>query len=290
MQNASGDLGSRGTPISSVSKELYSLLCASSAQRSEFLVWLGLFLMASIVIVIFNLTIASAAFLTFGAPTLYLSIRRPSILMVTLLPAMLFGTLWFFSAGFVAELGGAWIWPREEAFLIPYYIAGVVPADGILWAVLWAWHMFSFFVFFFTCIPALNKRIVYAVGIGIAATLSILLIQKVNVQLLHFEYAYLVFGLLLSVPAIAALSIKGSKNIYKYIAAGLVLSLLYVICEVVGLTQGHWLFTGQYVYAFTVHFFLLPLEEIVFWIMLGAPLGLFYYDYFCNPSFEFKSK
>jgi len=86
-----------------------------------------------------------------------------------------------------------------------------------------------------------------------------------------------------SLPA-AYLINKKPRLITKFAKASLFYIFVLTSFELTALYLNQWRFTGEFIWLIPIFGTTLPIEEFVFWIILGTPVGLAYYELYMDDG------
>jgi hypothetical protein len=223
--------------------------------------------------------------LFFGLPSAYLTYRRPHLFKAALIPALIIGFFYSLSFEYLGEVGNAWIFPRPEIFIFDKFFFGLVPLDVMMWYVLWAFLIVSYYEYFVDapkCRYSL-RRIGFALLLGTPPLLAIVVAKYIFGTDISIPYPYLVLGLLALFPA-AVLYGKNPKIFHKLFLVFPYLFLVFFTMELVALAHHYWAFTGDYIYTFNILGSTVPLEEIFFWIIASPLIIPAYYELLLDDS------
>ncbi len=220
----------------------------------------------------------------FVIPTVYLFIRAPKNYRKIFTAALVFGLLWGFGFHYLATLNEAWNVPRSQ-LVIPLVIFDVVEVDALLWYFFLVLFIVTFYEHFLDhdITHKISKNLPIALIPTALAILMGFVMAVIDSQSLRFSYSYLVLGSAAIIPMIYLL-IKKSQLILKFVMLNLFFIFLFLVFELTSLHLEQWSFHGQYIGK--VELFGLPFafEEFVFWICLGAPTFVAYYELFIDDE------
>lgn len=236
---------------------------------------------AAILTEYFSLRIVPSAVLFFGLPAAYLSFRKPKIIgksVIFSLIAML-GISWLFAYMIYKDNG----WYVGSAFRL---MRGVISADEIIWGGLWAYFGVIFWEYFLdhdknkVKFSPKIRYLIILMGIQLVVFFSLYFLDS---PWLTQPFFYLKFGLVILIPMVILAIFKFPRLIRKLLAIGTYFFFISVLVEYVGLRQGHWLFLGKnYIGSIKLAGETLPFEEIFFWIILGVPGLICWYEIFAD--------
>ena len=218
----------------------------------------------------------------FIIPALYLCWRERKNYKKIFAASIVFGLLFAFVFDLLTTFNDAWL---VHQLVFPWKIFGVVPVDDMIW--------FFFIVFLITVFyehflddekhKTISKHFKYALIPAVLVFLTITALFFISPDSLKFSYSYLIIGSVAIAPLFYILYLK-PEFIHKFLKLGIFFSFLFLIFELTALKLGQWGFYGQYIG--NVEFFglKLPLEEFFFWIGIGAPTFISYYEIFIDDE------
>lgn len=219
----------------------------------------------------------------FGLPTLYLLFRKPENIQKALWAGFLFGILFGIPFEFMAMYSKAWI-INPSYLLFSGTIFGVVSLDEVIWYFLWTAFAITFYEHFiehdkkWTVSPHIYKGILFALFMN----MIVFSIFHFAPQFLLIRHAYFILGICAIVPMFWLLNIH-PKLFLKFVPITLFFAPIYLGHDIVAIEKGWWSFTGTYVFGgLNIMGHLLPLEEILFWIVLGSAVMASYHEIFLD--------
>lgn len=252
--------------------------------RTDFIVVVGMVLVFIPLVLLFNVRFLTSTFLFFGIPAVFLLIRKPKQVK-RLLATLTGGMIFAFIVDFLAEINGAWSWAPEGQLLFPNKLFGLVPIDVLIWYFLWILLTVVYYDHFFE--HDRSERVSKAFK-TISIVLFLVLIGIVmafylNQNILIFPYAYLFIGVFSAIPFFY-LIFKKPHLVGKLLKAGIFSTFLFLSFELTALYLDQWRFPGEYIGHVQLLGLQFPFEEFVFWILLGTPIILSYYELFIDDG------
>jgi hypothetical protein len=260
-----------------------NLMCANKI-RTDFLVVVGMVLVFIPIILIFQVKFLTSTLLFFALPAAYLFIRKPKQLK-RLGATVLVGMIGAFIIDFLAELNGAWSWAPEGQLIFPEKLFGLIPLDVLIWYFFWIIFSVVYYEHFFEHEKTrrISPRFKSVLAFFVTALALLIAVFYFDPKLLEFRYAYFTIGFLGAVPFFYLIS-KRPRLIGKLLKAGLFNIFLFLSFELTALTLDQWRFPGEYIGTISLFGLIFPIEEFVFWIMLGTPIILSYYELFIDDG------
>lgn len=254
--------------------------------RTDFIVVVGMVLLFIPTAIFFKAGPLTATILFFAVPALYLLIRQPKQLK-RLAATLLVGMIASIAFDLVAEYNNAWIWSPINQPLFPYKLFGIIWVDVLIWYFFWILITIVYYEHFFErkkfesekISPQFKKLIIFFSAVLIL-TVALYYLRP---EALKFKYAYLYLGLLISTP-LYYLIYKKSRLAGKLLKAGLFSIFLFLSYELTALYLDLWRFPGNYIGQVQLFGIAFPFEEFVFWIILGAPASLSFYELYVDDG------
>jgi len=235
-------------------------------------------------ILYFKVRFITSTLLFFAVPALFLLIRKPKQLK-RLGASLAAGMIVAFIVDFLAELNGAWSWAPVGQLIFPHKLFGLIPIDVLIWYFFWLLLTIVYYEHFFEHeiskkVSLTFKRILSAFILLLVAVIAIFYIDP---AILTFKYAYFYIGLVGALPFLYAI-IKKPRLAGKLVKAGIFNIFVFLSFELTALTLDQWRFPGEYIGNVQLLGLQFPLEEFVFWILLGTPIILSYYELFIDDK------
>lgn len=220
-------------------------------------------------------------FLFFGLPILYLSYRNKNQIKKALLFSWPVFLLMAIVLDYICDITGTWLVTRS---IINYRVLGQVSIENIIWLPLYTMFIVMYYEYFFefTERDSLYKpRLKYFYALFISVFIIFLIIYTTNKDWLYIKYFYLKFGIILGlIPTILMLA-KAPRLFTKFIKTGIYFAYLSLVYEITALYLNWWSFPGNEVIGIVVIGRIsFPVEELLFWITLGAVSLLSFYEFF----------
>lgn len=228
-----------------------------------------------------------STFWFFGVPSIFFSLQRPRIIGKLAAFSLIFGGIFGFIVDYIMEVSGGWYTPHSS--FDPFRILGVVSIDFIIWTVL---YFFLVVLVYEICLDnepkhALrSKRFPYFFRMALGALALFFVAFTLYPAALHISYFYFICGIIFCLIPIGAVLWKYPRLLAKFTLATTYFAVVALLNEITGLTFGHWAFPTftQHIGSVTIAGVALPLEEFVFWILLGGMATLAWYEYFADDS------
>jgi len=234
---------------------------------------------------LFLLFIKGNAFLSiiifFAIPPLYLSFRAKKYVKKSLIFSLVLGLPLFFIVDYIAHLTKTWLLHDS---ILPFRFFNYVPLEDWIWAVFYIYFIVIFYEYFLdkdVKVQAWHKNMKYLVMGLLIAFVLFLSALILNPKYLNIPYFYLTMGLTVILLPILLILLKFPKLTAKFFKTGAYFFYLVFIYEITGLKLDLWSFPGtEFIGWVTFLGVSFPIEEFVFWIMLGSMAALSYYEFF----------
>lgn len=239
---------------------------------------------AAILTLVFQTNFLTTTLLFFGAPSVYLSFRRPGIVPKSLIVAML-SIPFVVIIDYLGVLNKSWYIPTT---VFGFRLLDVIVIEQFVWGYLWAFSAIIFYEYFLDFgkrSDSISKNIKYLATFTLTLLAVFFLFLFIRPGLLHIEYFYLKGGVvLIFLPLITFLTFF-PKFLAKYLKVGVYFFGLSLLFELVALHTHQWTFPGQSFIGFITLFGLrLPFEEVLVWFVLGVSGALSYYEFFVDDK------
>ncbi len=219
----------------------------------------------------------------FGLPAVYLSYRKRKFIKKITLFSLISSVPIAIIADYVMEHTGGWFLPYSV--FGSFRLFGYVTLEQIIWLFLFIYFVAIFYEVFLDreCTPKLYyPGIKYWLIILLSVFGVFLLAYIFKPTLLHINYFYLKLGIIGAVLPLTLILFNFSGLFKKIIKTGMYFSFLSLIYEITALSLGQWTFPAenQFVGFIQILNFKFPLEEFLFWIVLGSMATVSYYEFF----------
>lgn len=218
-----------------------------------------------------------------AAPVIYLSYRYPQFIKKI--------ALFSFVTSIPISIVTDYVMAKTDSWLLPHSVFGSLrlfnyaTVDQAIWLFLYVYFVAIFYEVFLD--QDIKEKIVYPrlkfLAILMFSILGIFVIAYVfNPSILNIDYFYLKFGLIFVVlPIIVGL--WRIPIVYQKIAMASSYFVMWsLIYELTALSLNQWFFPdkNQFIGFINILGIRFPIEEFIFWILLGAMTTLFYYELF----------
>lgn len=247
---------------------------------------LGIVIASLGVILYFRLGPLTSAVLFFLLPSVYLLSRHKEKTKRIVAGSFLIGLVCGFIFEFLNEVNESWSFDYSK-FTFSFRVFGLVPVDVVIWYFLWAFSIIVFYEHFLEHdrTDKLSPRYVRALILPLIVLAAVVLVYYLYPLILHFPFSYLILATIACIPLLYLLW-NNPSLIKKFLLISPYFLFLLFSYEIVAVKLGHWYWTGRYIK--NINFTLLgvwfPLEELVFWIILGSTVVLSYYELYVDDG------
>lgn len=250
----------------------------AQAVRLDFLIIIAMVLVFIPLILYFQVRFLTSTILFFAVPSAFLILRKPKQ-MKRLTATLAVGMIASFIVDFLAEINGAWSWAPEGQLVFPDKLFGLIPIDVLIWYFFWIILTVVCYEHFFEHERSdkISRSFKLSFVILLILLVTLIAIFYVNPALLQFPYAYFAIGSIGSIPFFY-LIFKKPHLIGKLMKAGIFNIFLFLSFELTALKLDQWRFPGEYIGMVQLFGLRFPFEEFAFWIILGTPIMLSYYE------------
>lgn len=246
-------------------------------------VWMmALPLIATVAAWTFNLNFLTATLLYFVMPSVYLAWRKPKLIEKTLKFCLLTVLPFYVIFDHLAYLDQSWFVPNSAM----RFLRDSLPIEDLVWSAAWMFFVIAWWEFFVDRgrdRPKFSNKIKYLVTIMTVLSIIFGLLYWLKPEWLHVPYFYLNLAIFfMLIPMVIA--IWHTKNLIpKLWPLGIYFLIVSALTEWVGLTHNHWYFAGRnYLGVLQMWGRLLPVDEVLFWWVLGAPALICWYEIFAD--------
>lgn len=232
-----------------------------------------------------NLLLSTLLF--FAIPSLFISIKRPDIVWRAAKFSFCISIISIVT-DYLAEKDQSW----TSSSMFSFRILNTVPIEAIIWVFLFTYLIIAYYQFFFkkTFHKINNKKmaIVYiACLLVIIWLIAATLLSKFSLKI---EFFYIKSGIsIILLPLIIFLIIWP-----RYIKRFLMMMPYFVILGIsnllVSLEKNYWAYPGKnFIAVIQFSTFRLPLEELIFWIILYPSFTVALYEILNNDNLKLKT-
>lgn len=242
-----------------------------------------LLIFAFIITFVFKTNFLVSTILFFVFPSIYLSARDRGVIRKSAIYSLLFTVPLTTFLDYMAVLDRSWFVPET---IFNSRLFGVVPYEDFIWAFFFVYLIIVFYEYFLDYgkkKDRLPKSVLPMVLIFNILLVVFFIILKINPDLLHVEYFYLKGGIIVALFPLMLVFAFFPLLLKKCFVTTIYFSPLFLSFELAGLYAGQWEFNeGKFIGMVGISKLLFPVEELVFWIILGSVWILSYYEYFAD--------
>ncbi|MFH1376544.1 MAG: lycopene cyclase domain-containing protein [Candidatus Woesearchaeota archaeon] len=237
-------------------------------------------ILATFISLLINANYLVVTLLFFGLPSLYLSIRTRKRIAKTALFSLIFSVPLTIIVGYLASIDKAWY---IKSTIFDVRLFGLSPIEDFVWGFLLVYAVVIFYEHFLDKgkNELINKNMRYLIFVLMIILVLFFILVFTNPQILNIPYAYLWLGLFIVIlPSIAFLSFF-PKMLVKYFKTIPYFVMLTGLHELTALELDLWVFPGaNFIHIFNFLGHLMPLEEFIFFIVLGSAAIISYFEFF----------
>jgi hypothetical protein len=243
---------------------------------------LSYFLGTCIYALLFHPGLMFGHILFFIVPGLYLTVRYWRRCYHAFLFSIVAGVATGFPLQVIADLNNVW---QYDFPLFDWMTLGGFRLIPLAWYVLWIGLTISVYGVFFDRhvhrIP--EKHLFWKVHyrllvLGAAVTAGCVYFLLSNHDVFLIPHPYILAGSILFVVPTLVILFLHPQLLRDTVKAAAFVSLLMLVYELVGLKIGWWTYPGEYIAAIPMFGTVLPLEEIVLWVIFGALFAVVAYE------------
>ncbi|MBS3065884.1 hypothetical protein J4229_02450 [Candidatus Pacearchaeota archaeon] len=240
-------------------------------------------IVASLLSFIIKADVLISMLLFFALPAGYLSYYKKEHIKKIALFSLITTIPIAFIVDYIMEHTGGWFLPYSV--FGSFRLLGYVTIEQFIWLFLFIYFVAIFYEYFLDkeCTPRLyHPKIKYLLSILILILGTFFLIYAIKPSLLHINYFYLKFGIIASLLPVVLMLFKFPSLFDKMLKTGIYFSFLSLIYEITALSLGQWTFPSENQFIGFVQILgtKFPLEEFLFWIVLGSIATISYYEFF----------
>ena len=253
------------------------------SKKSELLLLILLPLVSTLVILWLKLNFLYATLLMFGPPSLWLLSRKKSQGKKIALFSLLFSLPFVFIFDYFISKDHGWY---IVSSLFPLRLFNLVTLEQFFWGYFYAFYLVVFYEHFLDKKAKQHKEVISqnmkffskCLAIGLFFFIGIAVVSP---TVLELNYAYLVLGSLFGILPLLLFLLRYPYFLKRFLLAASYFASIAVLNEYVGLSLNHWIFPGTHYIGLTSFFgHTIPVEEVVLYFFLCAPIVLSYYEFF----------
>jgi len=239
-------------------------------------------ILASILSFLLSANYLVSILLFFGVPATFLSYIKPKFIKKIALFSVVFGVPLAIIIDYIMEVTRAWFTPKT---VFGFLLFGNVMIEDIIFTVLYLYLVAMFYEVFLDKphkAKLADPKLKYLfIGSMVALTVFIFF-YITNPRLLAIDFFYLKVGFVVGVIPIILVLLKFPSWFDALLKTTVYFFYLAFLFEIVALLLGQWAFPAeaQFIGFVNILGIRFPMEELLFWILLGGMAALSYYKFF----------
>jgi hypothetical protein len=249
--------------------------------RIEALSFVAYFLLVSLLVVVFNINLFFSTLMYFLPITIYLGFKYKKIvgkLILFLLTILAIGGV----IEYFAIKTSTWYVPSSFLQNINHFIGiGGAVLEEFVWAVL-AFPSFILIYKNFLDSERESERIEKSSFVVLlVSVIFVIIMANIRNVILPFliDYYFIKIGIIIILCDIL-LFYRIRYKFKKILRAVVIFSPWLLIYEIVAMKNSFWIFPGKYILTWNVFGGVLPLEEVIFWVVFGVVSVILFYENF----------
>lgn len=188
------------------------------------------------------------------------------------------------------EITGGWYIPYSV--FDSFRLFGVITVDVLVWGFLYTYFVIMFYEVFLHhhCVNKLYyPHFKYLIILTLVSLGLFFGVYVVKPEFLNIDHFYLKLGLIFGITPVIFMLFKAHKVYTKLLKAFAYFFYLSFIHEITALALNHWQFPNekQFIGFINIMEFRIPLEEIIFWILIGVLTIIALYEYY-DDDWKYK--
>lgn len=221
--------------------------------------------------------------LFFGVPAVYLSFLKPKFIKKIALFSLILGIPLSIIIDYIMEITRAWFTPTS--IFGSFLLFGTVMIEDIIFMVLYLYLVAMFYEVFLEKphkAKLADRNLKYLFIGGMVALTVFIFYYITNPALLAIEFFYLKVGIIVGIIPIILVLLRFPSQFDALLKTTVYFFYLAFLFEIVALTLGQWAFPAeaQFIGFINIASIRFPVEELLFWILLGGMAALSYYKFF----------
>jgi len=208
----------------------------------------------------------------YGVPALYVSIKnRQHIQRAFAVSFAVFPLFVVFD--YMGLINKAWF---NGSTLWDFRIIDIFTIEELLWALFLNYFIAIVYFSYINTIAVIRPKVVPCFAIFSAFLMGFFFVIK-DVGLIIIPHFYIIFGLIVIVPPILLNFYKKIIPIKRFLWIMLYFAFFHFLYEIAGVHLKWWEFQGvDYLAQVSIFGATFPLEELIFWVIMGVPSSLVY--------------
>ncbi len=215
-----------------------------------------------------------------GPPVIYLSLRTPKVIAKAALFSVVLTIPFGIIVNFIGIQDNSWYVPTT---IFPFRLLGILPIEDIMGGFLLIYWVVIYYEHFLDKgkQKLVDGKMKYLMLLIVLLFIVFFALLANRPEFLKIKYAYFWLGMILFVlPVISMLSIF-PKLLSKYLKVTAYFATLLAMFEYTGISLNQWVFPGENYIGWVAYFgYRIPVEELVFFVILLVIGILSYYEFF----------
>ena len=213
-------------------------------------------------------------------PAIFLSIRQPSHIVKAASFSLILGTPFIIMIYYIGHVTNAWLMPSVFPLVFRF-----VNIEVILWLVFWIYFTVLFYENFFdkhVKVKRWHPHMKYLIMLAFSLfSIFLLFVYSASSLLESIPYSYLFIGIVVVITPTLLFLFNSPALFVKFLKTQVYFFYFNLIYELNGLALGWWTFPGtEFIGWISLFGLTFPIEELLFWIVIGAMAILSYYKFF----------
>ena len=240
---------------------------------------ISFFILSTLLIITLKLGHITTVLLYFGFPSIYLLLRYPFIRKRILFFAIPLSVVALFLVDYIGQINQAW----QTSTIFPVKILGVVPLENFIWGLLLAVLILVVYEVFIDARhtnPKISKNYKWFIIMMVGSFIAFFTLIVHNPP--RTTFAYLKFFFPIHILPIVYIMVKHPKLVPKLIKISLILFIFFLTYEIIGLHFNFWSFPGEYIATTEMFGVVIPLEELLLWVVLISATVVAWHEEFVD--------
>jgi hypothetical protein len=234
----------------------------------------------------FKLNFINSTLLMFGVPAVYLSFRNQRSIKKVSIFSFLISIPFTFVVDYMITKDNGW---HIVSSLFSYRIFSIIALEQFVWGFAFTFYAISFYEYFLDKKVKKDPLITHKMrlfSLALFTLLGIFIYLAANyAEFILLPYAYTIMATMLGIIPLVSFLLHHPKLTKRFLKATLYFTLVTTINEFIGLSLNHWIFPGNnFIGKINLFNFVIPYEEIIFYMILLTPMLFTYYEFLDDDS------
>lgn len=255
-------------------------------KKIDFAVLLLITVISSLITFYFRFSFVWSPIIMFVPAGIYLAYKNPRQIKKVSIFSLVFSVPFTFFLDYLISKDNGWY---IISSVFPYRLFNIVAIEQFIWGFTFCFYVIAFYEYFLDKktkkVQSFGKRMRWF-SFTLFALLGIFVYLAMNYsQLLFLPYAYGLIGIFLGIIPLAIFLIKHPKLIGRFLKSVAYFSIVTTLNELISLKLDYWIFPGNNFVGKIIFFgYVIPYEEIIFYLILSTPILFTYYEFFDDDS------